>query len=316
MRYVLRADASQSIGSGHVMRSSAIGEELIGRGEEVIFVGKFSDVPWLASRINNLGFTQVILEEVEFSSNPETDVLILDSYTIPVEQKFIQRANWKSIVLIADHLTPAYPAHLVIRPGLSFHKESVSNNKLVGGPKYIPFRKSIQRNKTGPISNKILEILVVGGGADSFNFAAAVCEVLKNTQGDFHVSIFTSREDLAELDSRFTAIPIGSELDRYAANCGLVFTTASTTSLEFIAREVAVGIGCAVDNQEEYYQTLSSAGVALPIGEFTGKVWKMNKVKINALVNSGDVREILREKCSGLIDLQGAERIVDEILKI
>ena len=39
MRYVLRADASESIGAGHVMRSSAIAEELIARGENVVFVG-------------------------------------------------------------------------------------------------------------------------------------------------------------------------------------------------------------------------------------------------------------------------------------
>ena len=79
MRYVLRADASQSIGTGHVMRSSAIGEELIERGEEVIFVGEFSEVPWLALRINNLGLSQILLKEGDYTSNPETDVLILDS---------------------------------------------------------------------------------------------------------------------------------------------------------------------------------------------------------------------------------------------
>ena len=48
MRYVLRADASQSMGSGHVMRSSAIAEELIARGEDVVFVGQISEIPWLA----------------------------------------------------------------------------------------------------------------------------------------------------------------------------------------------------------------------------------------------------------------------------
>ena len=43
MRYVLRADAPEFIGAGHVMRSSAIAEELIARGENVIFVGQVSD---------------------------------------------------------------------------------------------------------------------------------------------------------------------------------------------------------------------------------------------------------------------------------
>ena len=59
MRYVLRADASQSIGAGHVMRSSAIAEELIARGEDVIFVGQISDLPWVEERIASLGFTHI-----------------------------------------------------------------------------------------------------------------------------------------------------------------------------------------------------------------------------------------------------------------
>ena len=90
MRYVFRADASQSIGSGHVMRSSAIAEELIARGEIVIFVGQISNVPWLAQRINNLGFSQILSSPESFMSNPITYVLILDSYIVTVEEIFIQ----------------------------------------------------------------------------------------------------------------------------------------------------------------------------------------------------------------------------------
>ena len=59
MRYVLRADASQTIGAGHVMRSSAIAEELIARGKEVLFIGKISNLPWVENRISGLGFTEI-----------------------------------------------------------------------------------------------------------------------------------------------------------------------------------------------------------------------------------------------------------------
>ena len=111
-------------------------------------------------------------------------------------------------------------------------------------------------------------------------------------------------------------MPIGSTLDDYAANVDLVFTTASTTSLEFIAREVAVGIGCAVDNQEKYYESLSAFGVAAPIGRFVDGHWEIDHAKIFELVNSIHIRETLRRRCAGLVDLRGAGRIVDEILKL
>ena len=51
MGYVLPTDASPTIGSGHVMRSSAIAEELIAWGEKVVFVGQISNLLWV--RENN-----------------------------------------------------------------------------------------------------------------------------------------------------------------------------------------------------------------------------------------------------------------------
>ena len=316
MRYVLRADASQSIGSGHVMRSSAIAEELIARGEEVVFVGQISEIPWLAWRINTLGFSEIHSVEKEFISNPEGDVLILDSYVIPVDEAFIQPNKWRAIVAIADELTPAYESNLIIHPGLSTHLEAKAGAKVLAGPKYIPFRSSIQKSERSEYRKSLLEILVVGGGTDLFGFVVAICEELKGVTEGFHASIFTNNNELSNLDSRFTVVPIGSAFDDYAMNVDLVFTTASTTSLEFIAREVAVGIGCAVDNQEEYYESLSTFGVAAPIGRFVAGHWQIDHTKIAELLHSAVIREDLRRNCSGLIDLGGARRIVDEILKL
>ena len=315
MRYVLRADASQSIGSGHVMRSSAIAEELITRGEDVVFIGQISDIPWLAFRISSLGFSEIHFGANEFIPNPERDVLILDSYVVPTSEAFIQPNKWRAVVTIADELTPAYEANLIIHPGLSTHLVAKAGAKVLAGPKYIPFRHSIQKTQRSRDMKSILEILVVGGGTDLFGFVAAICDELKDISNDFHASIFTNNKELANFDSRFTVVPIGSELDDYAANAKLVFTTASTTSLEFIAREVAVGIGCAVDNQEEYYESLSSYGVAAPIGRFISGSWQIDHAKIAELVNSGGTREDLRRNCVGLVDLGGAGRIADEILK-
>ena len=316
MRYVLRADASQTIGSGHVMRSSAIAEELIARGEEVTFIGEYSEVPWLFSRMNSIGFSQILSTTEIFAPNPKTDVLILDSYNLPVDNEFIQPINWKTIVTIVDDLTPSYVADLMVHPGLSTKWKSSSKTQVLAGPRYIPFRKSIQKNRKIVIEKEVLEILVVGGGTDSFNFVGAICEVLTNTQGKFNVKVFTNNRNLVQLDTRFAAVPIGFELDEYAANADLVFATASTTSLEFIAREVAVGIGCAVDNQEEYYRTLSSFGVASPIGRFIKNVWEINQQEVSNLVCSKEHREGLRRRCAGLVDLNGAKRIVDEILAL
>ena len=204
----------------------------------------------------------------------------------------------------------------MVHPGLSVDWMQVTDTKVLAGPRYIPFRKSIKKNRNVVAGSALLEILIIGGGTDAFNFVGAVSGVLNNIHDDFHARILTGSNSLPKLDSRFTSVAIGSELDVYAPTVELVFTTASTTSLEFIAREVAVGIGCAVNNQEVYYETLSAAGVALPIGKVIEGSWEIGESKIIELVRSKECREALRQKCVDLIDLKGAVRIVDEILKL
>lgn len=316
MRYILRADSSPTIGSGHVMRLSAIAEELIARGEKVIFIGQHTEIPWLASRMNALGFSQILQSSTGYISNPVTDILILDSYTLPIEDDFIQQKKWRRIVAITDELTPAYLADLIIHPGVSVNWKPDLDIKFFSGPDFIPFRKSITKLVTTPRNSKTLEILVVGGGTDPFNFVDAICMTLRNVQGEFRARVFSNNLRITDLDSRFTVVQIGSELDEYAASAELVFTTASTTSLEFIAREVAVGIGCAVDNQREYYESLVSAEIAIPIGAFNQGYWELDDLKIRELIYSRELRETLRQKASGLFDLKGASRIADEILKL
>lgn len=298
------------------MRSSAVAEELIARGKEVIFIGAISDVPWLALRINGLGFSQILQNSKAFVSDPGRDVLILDSYTLSIDDEFVQRNRWRRIVTISDDLTPEYGADLIIHPGLSDKWKPNTTIKFLTGPKYIPFRKSIKKSVSSLSNKEALKILVVGGGTDPFDFVEGICMVLRNIQGQFRVIVFSNNELLAGMDSRFTVVKIGFQLDVEASNTDLVFTTASTTSLEFIAREVPVGLGCAVENQEEYYESLASAGVAIPIGHFSVDGWELDQPKMADLIDSRELRETLKQKSVGLIDLKGAERIVNEILKL
>lgn len=313
MRYVIRADASLQAGSGHVMRSSALAEELLGRGCEVIFIGVVTGLPWVYQRILNLGFSRILLSESEFFPNPSSDVLILDSYTLSITDPFLQESNWKKIICIADDATPLYRCDLVFHPGIETQWQGGFSATVLSGPKFVPFRASIKRN------NKILkqgespEILIVGGGADAFGFVSAIGKTLQNLELNFQANLISDQINAFEFDSRFRVLPPGEILDQLALSTDLVFTTASTTCLEFIARDIAVGIGCAVENQEQYYNSLPKHSLAAPIGKYLTGGWVINETLIAKLIKSEKMRKVLRSKAANLIDLNGAKRIIDEI---
>jgi len=313
MRYVIRADASRFIGSGHVMRSAAIAEELISRGEDVVFVGHIFEIPWLSKYICGIGFSKIIESELEFVSNPINDVLILDSYELPINHDFIKSVNWRTVVALIDEATPPYEAKLLIHPAIELGWKPVTNTMFMSGPKYIPLRKSIKKISRGETNQDKLEIIVVGGGTDLHNFVEEIATILFKFSHKFQVSLFTNQSHSKKFDSRFVHIPIGSELDQKALTADLVFTTASTSSLEFIAREIAIGIGCAVKNQEQYYESLSRLNVAAPIGRYINGKWEIDQSKVKDLLSNSGYRRNLISNCSNIIDLHGAKRIVDEI---
>ena len=315
MRCVFRADASMSIGSGHVLRSSAIAEEVIARGIPSFFVGRISDLTWVSERIRGLGFTQVLENSSEFIPDKNDDILIIDSYKIPTDDVFVQLRNWSKVVSIFDELTPDYSCDLRIHPGLTKAWPKLFSGKTLSGPKFVPLRKSIKKSAEHTHKDT-LEVLVVGGGSDTFGFVPAVVKVLTQLTQDFHATIFTNSSSGMDLDDRFTVSEVGLNLDLVANAVNLVFTTASTTSLEFLARGSTVAIGCAVDNQELYYKELSDGNYAAPIGEFLNSEWRLDADLILELFSSETFRATLRANSANLIDLSGAKRIVDEILKL
>jgi spore coat polysaccharide biosynthesis predicted glycosyltransferase SpsG len=318
MRYVVRADASQSIGTGHVMRSSAIAEELIGRGETVVFVGRISDLPWVEERIAEIGFSHICSNPGEFISNPESDVLLLDSYDVAIDDEFIKLEKWFHIVTIVDELTPNYSCALRIHPGLDSDWVGESSISILSGPNYIPIRSSLSKNIS--TSSRILEtlkIVVVAGGSDPHNLVLEISKVLATFSESFDVYFFTNTSSVFARDSRFHFCKIGLLLDEVSRDADLILTTSSTSSLEFIARGFCVGVACAVENQKQYYDILAQLGLAAQIGcHSLSSGWKIEKDTIHKLITEASFRADLANKGFGLIDFNGASRIVDAIMSL
>ena len=313
MRYILRADASLSIGAGHVMRSSAIAEELISRGENVIFVGQITDLPWVEERIETLGFSIIHEKSSEFLSNPKTDLLILDSYHVSVDDPFLLQVNWLHIIVIVDDLTPDYRCSLRIHPGLESSWNSQSNTPVLSGPNYIPLRASLSDHRKIPSKlSHTLKIAVVAGGSDPYHLVKELAKILHTFIEPFEAYLFTNSTIDTPLDARFHFVAIGNQLDDYIKDVDLVLTTSSTSSLEFLARGLCVGVVCVVDNQQQYYKSLGEFAVAAQLGfRSLENEWELDKELIYKLVTSKRLRQFLETNANGFIDFKGAGRIVD-----
>ena len=317
MRLVFRADASPKIGSGHVMRCSAIAEEALSRGIRSILIGSTGGLAWLEDRLSDIGMEVTEIQYFQNSTIPHEDVFVIDSYDIDKSYDFISKSNKGIVVSIVDDFTPFFPADLFIHPGIDGGWFRQGNEGFLSGPMYIPLRKSVRKLDV-KVDLRVKKVVVFGGGADVFGFGIAVAECLSKIEG-FDEAVFFSLDQskIEDLDSRVRVLPFGSSLDNELENSDLVLSTASTSSLEILAREMPLGIACAVDNQLACYNTLSALQVSVPIGvrSKNGK-WELDQSAISRLIKGAQLRAKLLGKTRGFIDLGGAKRIVDEILNL
>jgi spore coat polysaccharide biosynthesis predicted glycosyltransferase SpsG len=298
------------------MRCSAIIEEATARGISCVVIGRLGGVRWLEDRLISIRALHYENEE-SFQIADGEDILVIDSYEIPVTHEFIQPKNWKAVVSISDDATPDYLTSLVIHPGIDEFRNAENAIRVLKGAQFIPFRKSIKkslREKNSPLR----KIVIFAGGIDNFGFALNLARNLKEVR-EFNEAVFfsNSQAEITSLDSRFIVRDFGPLLDAELENADLVFTTASTSSLEIIAREIPVGICFSVDNQIPYFDALIKEEVAFGIGNLSpAKHWELNQAAIERLIADSNLRDQLSTNSSGFLDLLGGQRLVDEILKL
>ncbi len=315
IRLVFRADASPELGTGHVMRCLSIAEEALTRKIPCVFVGSIGGVYWVEERLTSLGIPVTsVSDSIAFR---KSDLLILDSYLKETQNSFITQNDWASTVVIVDEATPLPEADLYIHPGLDSSWFLGDRKKLLSGTKFIPLRNSIEKRKFA-LSGRIEKIVIFGGGTDTFGFAEEMSQMLSDMPGFNYASFFSAKsQGIKKRDSRFEEFEFGGLLDRELSHADLVFTTASTSSLEIVAREIPLGVACSVPNQYECFEKLRESGVAVQIGNRTRTGgWNLDSRIIQNLISNPGIRNELREASKSFIDLDGASRIIDAIVAL
>lgn len=315
MKLLFRADASDKIGAGHVMRISAIAEEAIAQGIECTFIGSFGGIGWVENRVSSLGLRIFETLPLEVSLSMAEYTLVIDSYDSFTHEQLIPGKEWRNIIVIADPQTPLLTANLIIHPGISGSWFQKNQSSFLFGANYVPLRKSITRHEH-QINSKLKEIVIFGGGTDSFGFGKAISERILGFDNFDHVTLFLNERDRSSvtLDERFEILSFGQQLDQRLENADLVLTTASTSSFEILARGIPLGVAQSVDNQSLYYESLGDAGIVAQLGELDlQKSWKFNSEIVESLIKNFDYRKQLMESSQGVIDLLGSSRILKAI---
>jgi spore coat polysaccharide biosynthesis predicted glycosyltransferase SpsG len=287
MRVVFRADATPSIGTGHVTRCWALAEEFAARGWEIAWQGAL-EVPWLAATLARAGWT------VTAPGVVAADLVVVDSYTLsPAYRQGLLQRGIPVVAIVDAHHQELGPGSLWVNPGPPMAAPSLAH--FLNGPAYVLIRSEIRalralRDSLGRPEG----VTFLLGGTDSGGLSALVDRV------NLHGPVYAGPG--VRSGGTVTWMPGGHQLLECAARSRLVVSAAGVSSWEMLHLGVPLALVLAAENQRENYEWITSQGWAVGLGFGERMAGPLSKLL------GGDPSAEQR------IDGLGAIRIADTIL--
>jgi UDP-2,4-diacetamido-2,4,6-trideoxy-beta-L-altropyranose hydrolase len=197
---VLRADASSSIGVGHVMRSLSLGEALLDEGFGVELVS-FELAPSLQSLATSCGVEVVELtcaprssEDAQFVLQRNANIFVVDGYEFSREFFAVLEASSTPFAVVDDNVeTNAQSPSAVINQNphasTSMYAHLHGNPKMLLGLQYAMVRKEVREVAAMNLPSHEGEVFVAMGGADFLGLTAPIVEALAETGLQIRVAV-------------------------------------------------------------------------------------------------------------------------------
>lgn len=210
---VLRADASSSIGVGHVMRSLSLGEALLDEGFGVELVS-FELAPSLQLLATSCGIDVVELscaprssEDAHFVLTRNANLIVVDGYEFSREFFATLELSDTPLAVIDDNAetNAKLPTAIINQnPHASapMYAHLQGNPKLLLGLQYAMVRKEVREVAAMNLPTREGEVFVAMGGADFLGLTAPIVEALAETGLQICVAVGhanTQRERIQKL---------------------------------------------------------------------------------------------------------------------
>lgn len=290
-RVKLRADASNAIGLGHVVRLIALAKSLSKFSCSFILRNPAKNVVDLILSEN---FSIEIVEGYDLD-DPEimsqlkepiaqSDIVVLDGYEFDFNfQKRVKQIHNCKVVQIDDTISNPFAADLVINHigGIDYNAFQISRNaKVLVGPQYAILRKEfLAKLPKEKESSALSSIFINFGGADPGNFTCKVVSELLQFQNSFQSlnvvigPLFQFLPQLESLSQQSRKITISHNLDVVSMvslmrSCDVAICSASTVAYEFACTTGMLFALETAENQSRLYEFLINENLALPYTAF------------------------------------------------
>lgn len=301
MEVAIRADASDLIGVGHVMRCASLGLRLTAKGHKVHFIASEMN-EWLVKMLTEFGFgfTRLPIEclkdwqlDAQLSALVTENLedcrwVIVDHYGLDKEWESILRKAKRKVMIIDCESLREHDCDVLLDTSLrsadkDVYKDQLSHRPIVfSGPSYVVFRPefdepSLIRSRSGEIS-KIL--VFFGGGEVEGEIRKVISALSLITSRTLEVSLVLGKpqpdkrlvDDLLRLNPYLDVIGISLNMANLIKEADLGIGTCGVSALERCALGLPALTVVTADNQRDDSRFLNDVGAIKSLG-------KSNEVK-------------------------------------
>jgi UDP-2,4-diacetamido-2,4,6-trideoxy-beta-L-altropyranose hydrolase len=332
---LIRADANAEIGAGHVMRCVALAQAWQKAGGRAIFAltagaGLEGRIRSEGSDFETIHATPGTREDAahtaQLCASLRADWLVVDGYHFPAEYRRSVRTLPARLLLFDDDAHgEARDCDLALNPDPDAVLRAPAECKAVQlrGPQYALLRREFLdfRSERPSAPETARRILITLGGGDSHNVTQQVFDALERLSDldlDVTVIVGSSYPYAEQLQAALRTSPLKAKLLQNVDNmpalmsrADLAISAGGGTCYELAFMQVPMFLITMAKNHEAAVEALASAGVAFNAGWFSslnreGLAGLLRKVVVDRELRAGLVKN-----AAGLVDGNGANRVVE-----
>jgi spore coat polysaccharide biosynthesis predicted glycosyltransferase SpsG len=340
----IRCDALPETGVGHLVRCTALAEELVSRGYDVTFFGDVTHVPWAARQLEEreLPIVSAAPSPKEFAAQvvrAGAARCVVDGYHLPaLTGEELRSAGMGVLSIIDGDFGAEQSADLYLDQNLGAlpGRGADAAAATLAGLDYVLLRDVVRRRRPrsplsseGDRSRSRPRVLAVFGGTDPHAAAAVVAPLVLATGQPCDLTVVAASRDRAGALKALQPGPGQSveviapvdDLPALAVESDLVVSAAGSSTWELLCMGVATALVCVTDNQEMGYAPVVEGGYAAPVGRLEelrrGGASALAAVNVlRHLLGNRMARQALRERGMQQVDGRGRERVADALLSL
>ena len=340
MRKVLiRSDASNQAGVGHLMRSVALAQYIQARGIEVHLV----TIPWqksLTDYLSRQAFEVQYLDCAESQCASEEDLhstlrklkdgfdwAVLDNYYFESDYQRAVRNTSARLLVVDDRADQQIDADIVVNHVVQGQPAAPQENHgqmRLFGTEYVALRNELvrfsKRKKQG--MNHIL--ITLGGSSQVDALTKAMQAIIQIENAKLHVKVIlgflNSPEKILHLASKSKhTIEICQptlKIEELYNWADFAICAGGGTSWELCHFGIPGIVGALIDHQLNVAELLDGAGIFKSVGWYKNTTAAEIAQTLSSLLDHPDQLEIMRKKALSLVDGKGAERIFNAMQQV